>query len=101
MDGSPTFTIVLSSPTMNRLRQQTASTRVRRARTAPPVTVPAPASECCSPSRASSRLRTGTDVRPGSRAGTLSDLQSPPRTGACIGKPLGDVLAADELGLVM
>src|SRR4029077_18871754 len=32
MSGSPTFTIVLSRPTMNRLMQQTASIRPRRPR---------------------------------------------------------------------
>ena len=34
MAGSPTFTIVLSRPTMNRLMQQTASIRARRPRVA-------------------------------------------------------------------
>ena len=34
MAGSPTFTIVLSRPTMNRLMQQTASMRARRPRVA-------------------------------------------------------------------
>ena len=34
MSGSPTFTIVLSRPTMNRLMQQTASIRPRRPRPA-------------------------------------------------------------------
>src|SRR6516165_12635640 len=86
MDGSPTFTIVLSSPTMNRLRQQTASMSVRRARTAVPVTVLGPGSGWCWASGASSRLRTGTGTRSGSRTGTFSDLQRVPGTGACIGQ---------------
>ena len=89
MDGSPTITIVLSSPTMNRLRQQTARMRVRRARTAAPVTVsgatPVAAPGCRPVPGASSSLRTGTDDRSGSRAGTLSDLQRVLCTGACIG----------------
>ncbi len=35
MDGSATFTIVASRPTMNKLRQQMASTRYRRRRLSP------------------------------------------------------------------
>src|SRR5580704_3069405 len=104
MDGRPTFTIVLSRPTMNRLMQHTASMRVRRARTAAPVTAPVsmpgaaavpeamarPSSAlmfmCDAVPLASSRLRTGTGFRPGSRAGTLSDLRWASRAGACIAK---------------
>jgi len=39
MFGSATFTIVASRPTMNRLRQQMASTRYRRRRLSPDTTI--------------------------------------------------------------
>ena len=39
IDGSATFTIVLSRPTMNRLRQQMARTSIRRWRLSPGRTV--------------------------------------------------------------
>src|SRR6516165_4304647 len=104
IEGSPTFTIVLSRPTMNRLVQHTASMRARRACSAAAVTEPGsmPGSGPCAGSgavpvamlvpiftsepapRATSRLRTGTESRPGSRAGTLSDLRWESRAGACI-----------------
>src|SRR6266852_8956811 len=93
MAGSPTFTIVLSRPTMNRLMQQTASMRARR----PPVRRPpvsAPGS--VSAPGASSSPSTGTGVRSGSRTGTLSDLQSAALAGACIVQTPRVVLAADE-----
>src|SRR5580658_6683470 len=107
MAGSPTFTIVLSRPTMNRLMQQTASMSVRRPRVAAPAPVPssapspAPRPALASAPEARARPRTGTDVRCGSRPGTVSDLPWASRTCACIAQTPWVVLAADEYQLLV
>jgi hypothetical protein len=123
MAGSPTFTIVLSRPTINRLMQQTASMSVRRPRVAAlapvlisvlasalvPVLMPMLASALvpvlmpmlASAPEARARLRTGTGVRSGSRPGTLSDLPWASRTCACIAQTPWVVLAADEYQLLV
>src|SRR5580693_8285983 len=90
MAGSPTFTIVLSSPTMNKLMQQTASIRARR--------VGGPAIGPARTGRGAGGSTT-PEGRTGSRSVTLSDVRWVSGSGACIETPRL-VLAADEYRLL-
>ena len=95
MAGSPTFTIVLSRPTMNRLMQQTASMSMRR-----PEVAAMPVSAMAVLAMAVLAMAV-LAMAAGSRLGALSDLPWATSTGACMAQTPRVVLAADEYRLLI